>query len=91
MKKRYVPIITFTVAMLLVGSIAYAADRRKKTKQINDESDNLSEEALKVELLSASDVQLKKTSSTLSTRVDMHLDELTDNATENLVSKVVTR
>jgi len=91
MKKRYVPIITFTVAMLLVGSIAYAADRRKKTKQMSDESDNLSEEALKVELLSASDVQQKKTAGTLSTRGDTHLDELTDGTTENLVSKAVIR
>ncbi|HZV83346.1 MAG TPA: hypothetical protein VFF53_14375 [Geobacteraceae bacterium] len=62
MKKRYVTIFTFTAAMVLAGSIAYAADRRKKTRQAADESNNLSEEILKVEFLSAGEGEQKKTS-----------------------------
>lgn len=54
MKKRYVPIITFTVAILLVGSIAYAADKRKKTKTATDSFNEIPEdETLQVELLAA--------------------------------------
>lgn len=53
MKKRYVMIAAFTAAMVLAGSVAYAADRRKKSRQAADEAHNLSEEILRVELLSA--------------------------------------
>ena len=81
MRKRYVPILTFTVAMLLVGSIAYAADRRKKTKQAADDAGNLSEEALKVELLSAGGKEPEKTSAAVG-GVDKHLDELSDISRE---------
>jgi len=53
MKKRYVTIIAFTAAMVLAGSVVYAADRRKKSRQADDEMHNMSEEILRVELLSA--------------------------------------
>lgn len=53
MKKRYVMIAAFTAAMVLAGSVAYAADRRKKNRQAVDDEHNLSEEILRVELLSA--------------------------------------
>lgn len=59
MKKRYVPIITLSLAILLVGSIAYASDKRKKVKSVIHECE-MSEEALKAELLDISEEQLKK-------------------------------
>jgi len=83
MKKRYVPILTFTVAMLLVGSIAYAADRRKKTKQAAGEGDNLSEEALQVELLSANEEHHQKKIYAAAKVEDTQLDELSDIANES--------
>lgn len=86
MKKRYVPIITFTVAMLLVGSIAYAADKRKKTKQAAGELDNLTEEALKVELLSANEDYRQEKSYVTAKVEDKHLAELSDIANESGVS-----
>lgn len=51
MRIRYTPIITFTIAILLVGSIAYAADKRKQGKLAASEPKEMSEETLKVELL----------------------------------------
>jgi len=83
MKKRYVPILTFTVAMLLVGSIAYAADRRKKTKQAAGEGDNLSEEALQVELLATNEEHRQKKTYVAANVEDSRLDELSDIATES--------
>lgn len=60
MKKRYVPIITVTIAILLVGSIAYAADKRKQGKLMIPEPKGMSEEALKAELLESNDDQHKQ-------------------------------
>lgn len=52
MKKKMIPAITFGVALLIFGSIAYAADRRKNTKPVGQRGDKThEEEALKVELL----------------------------------------
>lgn len=53
MKKRYVMIAAFTAAMMLAGSVAYAADRRKKSRQAIDGEQGLSEETLRGELLTA--------------------------------------
>lgn len=53
MKKRYVTIIAFTAAVVLAGSVAYAAERRKKARQGEDEANRISEEMLAVELLSS--------------------------------------
>lgn len=52
MKKRYMTIIAFTAVAVLAGSVAYAAERRKKSRQGEDESNRISEEILAVELLS---------------------------------------
>jgi len=62
MKRKYVPIITLSLAIVLVGSIAYASDKRKKVKLIDHELSEMSEEALKAELLNTSEGQLKKQS-----------------------------
>ena len=60
MKKRYAPIITFTIAILLVGSIAYATDKRKKARiSVQEPNEIHEEEALKAELLAAIDDQHK--------------------------------
>jgi len=83
MKKKYVPIITISLAILLVGSIAYASDKKKKTKLIvhePSEMSEISEEALKAELLSTPEDQLKKQSATKVARLvkdaDVDLAEL---------------
>jgi hypothetical protein len=74
MKKRYVPILTFTVALLLVGSIAYASDKKKKAKQSVQNPNELSEETLKVELLAATGAQHEKPSAALATTSTKNAD-----------------
>ncbi len=55
--KTRTKIATLTLALVLVGTIAYAAsDRRRQAKPDADESDRISEEdALRAELLAATD------------------------------------
>lgn len=53
MKKQYVPIVTLSLAILLVGSIAYASEKRKKARPAVPDTNELSEETLKAELLAA--------------------------------------
>lgn len=60
MKRKYVPIIALSLAIVLVGSIAYASDKKKKTKLVIHEPSEMSEETLKAELLSTSEDQLKQ-------------------------------
>lgn len=60
MNKRYVPIVTLSLAILLVGSIVYASDKKKKTKVLVPEPNEISEEALKAELLNTAEDQHKK-------------------------------
>jgi len=61
MKIRYTPIITFAFAVLLVSSIAYAADRRKQAKlAIHEPEAATEEEALKAELLAATEERQEK-------------------------------
>lgn len=51
MKKRLAPILTIGFAIILIGSLAYAADR-KKAKRIDQSVDRThEEEALRAELL----------------------------------------
>jgi hypothetical protein len=52
MKKGLFPAISIGIAVLVIGSIAYAADRKKNTKTMNFLDDKIhEEEALKAELL----------------------------------------
>jgi len=54
MKKRFIPAISIGIAVILIGSLAYAADRRKKANTMDLPTDKMhEEEALKVELLNA--------------------------------------
>lgn len=50
MKKRLAPILTLSFAIILIGSIAYAADRKKQAKRVDQDRIH-EEEALKAELL----------------------------------------
>lgn len=61
MKRRLTPIVTISIALILVGSLAYAADRRKHAKPADKPADRISEEeALKAELLDSAEDQDKK-------------------------------
>ncbi|MDD2853677.1 MAG: hypothetical protein PHY09_17465 [Desulfuromonadaceae bacterium] len=52
MKKRLLPAIAIGMAVLIIGSIAYAADRRKNTKTVDRLTDKTrEEEALRAEFL----------------------------------------
>lgn len=54
MKKRLISAFSIGIAVILIGSLAYAADRRKKANTVNLPTDNMhEEEALKTELLNA--------------------------------------
>ena len=54
MKKRFIPAISIGIAIILIGSLAYAADRRKKASTLDLATDKMhEEEALKAELLNA--------------------------------------
>jgi hypothetical protein len=80
MKKKYVPIIALSLAIILVGSIAYASDKKKKTKLVIHEPGEMSEEILKAELLVTSEEQLKKKPATkvesTTKNADVDLSEL---------------
>jgi hypothetical protein len=60
MKKGYAPIITLAVAVVLVGSVAYAAEKRKKARLVVSDPGGLTEETLKAELLALPAEQHKK-------------------------------
>lgn len=52
MKKKLLPAISIGIAVLLIGSIAYAADRRKNAKNTGRPVDDIhEEELLQAELL----------------------------------------
>ena len=54
MKRRITPILITGIAVILIGSIAYAADRRKQAKYVNQPIDPThEEETLRAELLEA--------------------------------------
>jgi hypothetical protein len=61
MKKRFLPTLSIGIAVILIGSLAYAADRRKKASIVNLATDKgHEEEALKIELLNALDIHDQK-------------------------------
>jgi hypothetical protein len=74
MKKKYVPIITLSLAIVLVGSIVYASDKKKKSKLLDYEPSEISEEALKAELLNTSEDQLNKQPDTEVSSLIKHAD-----------------
>jgi len=60
MNKKLIPAISFGIAVLLIGSIAYAADRRKNAKSTGKPIDDMHEEALQAELLNDSKIREKR-------------------------------
>lgn len=61
MKRRLTPILTISVALILIGGLAYAADRRKQAKQVGHPAEPThEEEALRAELLDAVEGNEKK-------------------------------
>ena len=62
MKKRIVPILTFTVALVLVTGLAYAAKKKDQSKSADRSPDPThEEEALQAELLEATGERVAKT------------------------------
>jgi outer membrane PBP1 activator LpoA protein len=62
MKRRLTPILTISIGIILVASIAYAAaDKEKRIKQVNQPTDPNHEEAMLMrELIQSVDDQEKK-------------------------------
>lgn len=61
MKKRLLPALTIGIAVILIGSIAYAADKRKSAKAHDRDIDKIrEEEALTAELLNAVEAKEQK-------------------------------
>lgn len=60
MKKRLLPAISIGIAVLLIGSIAYASDRRKNAKNTGKPTDNIHEEELQAKLLYNLELKDKK-------------------------------
>ena len=61
MKKRYLPAITIGIAVLIIGSVAFAADRRRNAKNADLSANKyLEDEIVKAELLDALDQQEEK-------------------------------
>jgi len=79
-KRRYLPILALSLAIVLVGTVAYASDKRKKAKLLDFELSEMSEESLKAELLNTAEDKLKKQPKTrVSTTIktaDVDLAEL---------------
>ncbi len=60
MNKKLLPAVSIGIAVLLIGSIAYAADRRKSAKSVGRPVDDIHEETLQAELLNDPKVKEKK-------------------------------
>lgn len=56
MKKRLLPALSFGVAFLVIGSVVYAADRRKNSKTSERLGDKACDESLKAEMMTALDI-----------------------------------
>ena len=60
MKRISTPILTITLALVLISSLAYAAKKKDQAKAVSRTADAISEEkALKAELLDATEGQKK--------------------------------
>lgn len=63
MNKRYLPAITIGIAVLIIGSVTFAADRRRNTKNADLPANKyLEDEALRTELLEAVEHKAEKES-----------------------------
>jgi len=86
MNKKLIPAISFGIAVLLIGSIAYASDRRRSAKALERLDNNIhEEEILRSELLEAVEpiepLEMKLTDmDNIRTVAAVNLDELRDDA-----------
>ena len=79
MKKRLIPALSIGIVVILIGSLAYAADKRKAAKSLDRSADNIhEEEALTAELLKAVEEKEQKLQDTGDTvKVDVNsLDDI---------------
>ena len=54
MKRRLLPALSIGIVVVLIGSLAYAAERKKNTKTVDRNKDKIhEEEAITAELLNA--------------------------------------
>lgn len=54
MKRRLIPALSIGIVVILIGSLAYAADKKKNTKTVDRNTDKIhEEEAITAELLKA--------------------------------------
>lgn len=84
MNKKLVPAVTFGLAVLLVGSIAYAADRRKNSKsKYQPVNDIQEEETLRAGLLGEAEHRVKKSP---ETDEDTRLADLMADADNNITA-----
>ena len=61
MKRRVAPILTFTIALILVSGLAYAAKKKDQARPADRTPDPIhEEEALKAELLDATEEHQRK-------------------------------
>jgi len=85
MNKKLIPAISFGLAVLLIGSIAYASDRRRNAKAQDRLANNIhEEEILRSELLEAVEptepLEIKLTDrDNIKTVAAINLDELKDD------------
>jgi hypothetical protein len=61
MKRRLIPALSLGIVVILIGTLAYAADRRKKSNTLDLATEKMrEEEALKAELLNALEIHEQK-------------------------------
>ena len=54
MKRRLIPALSIGIVVILIGTLAYAADRKKNAKNVDRNTDKIhEEEAITAELLNA--------------------------------------
>lgn len=74
MKKRLIPALSIGIVVLLIGSLAYAADKKKSAKSLDRNTDTThEEEALTAELLNAveeKDLRLQDSGETVQVDID---------------------
>ena len=74
MKRQFIPALSIGIVVILIGSLAYAADKRKTAKTVGRATDKIhEEEALTAELLNAvesHDQKLHETGDTGKVEVD---------------------
>ena len=68
MKRRLPKILAISIALILIGSLAYAQKKKEQAKSMPDSQEISEEEALKKELLGATEERQKKVPSIDETR-----------------------